>query len=245
MSKKASSESSRVPSDGTFQDQDGTFDDQDGTFDDGDGTFDDRDGTFDDPDAAPPRTTHHSPSPNHQTPSAKHNFFLTFEKNKSMKNLSRLLLLSVCALSLTNCKKDELKEPAYGDISVDGVPFKIYYPSLIVRKGATATDDTVYLFKFRSGSIADGQQEVQVAVSYPFNDTTVNGTYTAGAANRKLDPWGTYYYKANGGASAQLNNPTSGSCTVAKSGTDYYNLSFNFKLQNGPAISGTFSGQIQ
>jgi hypothetical protein len=169
--------------------------------------------------------------------------------------LSLVLLLFGCSNNSSNDGSDA----PLGTLSVNGVnypigtniPGAVHNYTMFTQSGTTADDETNMTFSILdAGSIsAETTQNILVSVSYPGNQSSINGTYPVNVAPTGADPIsgavvGFSNSAANYGDGPEL---TGGTVTVTAIGGDVYKIQFNNVLLHSSTAtdSRTISGYCQ
>ncbi len=158
-----------------------------------------------------------------------------------MKKLFTLsLLLAAILFAFNSCKTEEEKKNL-GSFKVDNVSYTINEATVKGYKSSNPDITNKYVFTFQSLN-GDATQRVNLAISFPYNDIGINGTYILYGNSKQLDPWLSHYAETNGKSTHTYNNLVLGKCVVQRTGDKTFKVNFDFKPEAGMKVIGEFLG---
>jgi ABC-type oligopeptide transport system substrate-binding subunit len=155
-----------------------------------------------------------------------------------MKKLASVMLaVSLCALFITACSKDEKPTPAGGSFSVDGKAYNSNYAywnkeGLVITNIGVAPDYIENYVRILIDSL-----------NYPTYTflTRANGAYDA---KKNFSSAEIRYNASNvAGEGKDITGVTAGTVTVSKS-ADIYKINYTITLDGGKVVTGSYNGQV-
>ena len=169
---------------------------------------------------------------------------LDSHKINQMKKILFFSLFIVGFLTIFQSCKTEEDVKNLGTINVDGVSYTINKGVVKGYKAAGPDATNKYTFTFTN---IDGDQSktLHFAISYPYNDISINGEYVLYGSSKQLDSWSSYYAETSGKHTDTYNNLVVGSIKVSRNSLNNFKVNFDIRPQAGQKIKGEFNGDAE
>lgn len=163
-----------------------------------------------------------------------------------MKKLLFLFILFVgFGAVLVSCKSDDEELKNLGTMVIDDVEYTINKATVRGYRSTNGNKNNDYVFTFTSINGNDTSREVVLAISYPYNDLSMNGQYLLAGSAKRLDQWISHYAMTYGKHTDTYNNLQTGKCTVARLELNKFKVTFDFVPQSGQKVKGAFEGDVE
>ena len=161
-----------------------------------------------------------------------------------MKKLFLFPLFLFGILFIFNSCKTEEEPKNLGSFTVDGVAYTINEAIVKGHKSSNPDLTNNYVFTFTSVN-GDTSHRVNLAITFPYNDETINGNYVLYGNSKQLDSWMSHYAETKGKHTDTYNNLVMGKCNVIRTGDKNFRVSFDFKPEAGMKVTGEFLGEAE